>query len=192
MARRTRRSSRSLVKCNDIPRNVTWAEFSTWEPSFIDMARRNRSSGAQAHGIRYERKAQAYLTTFCAGSYVPSPWFRYCVHNHPHWHYCQPDGLIFDFNRNLITIVEIKLGHSLRAWRQIRNLYEPVVCHVFGKQWGYAACEVTSYHDPSVVFPERLHHITRFSSLQPGQFGLYIARERKLNEYVRHTRSKRR
>ena len=164
---------------SSVNRNVTWAEFSTWEPSF--GGKRSRSTGAQANGIRYERKVQRYLTALCSGHYVPAPWFRYCVHNHPHWHYCQPDGLLFDFNKNLITIVEIKLGHSFRAWKQIRTLYEPVVKRVFGPYWQYAACEVTTYHDPAITFPEPIYHISQLSSLQPGQFGLYLIRERNLN-----------
>ncbi len=187
MARRRQRQNRnyhSLVKYEPIP--VTWAELSPCEPEFLDR-RTPKPRGAKAHGLRYERKAQKWLMAACNGQYVPSPWFRYSVHHHPHWKYCQPDGLIFDFNRNLIVVVEIKLGHSHRAWRQIRNLYEPVTRHVFGPKWQYAACEVTSYHDPSVEFPERLHHITRFSSIQPGQFGLFILRERKLNEYARRS-----
>lgn len=179
------RREQSLVKYDLAPRNITWAEFSVWEPDFL--CKTQRHSSAQAHGIRYERKAQRFLHAANPHQYVPSPWFRYCTHNHPHWHYCQPDGLILDFNRNLIIVVEIKLGHSPRAWRQLRTLYEPVVRFVFGSKWQYAVCEVTSYHDPATVFPERLHHITRFSSLRSGQFGLYILRERKLNEHARRT-----
>ena len=171
--------------CPSVNRNVTWAEFSTWEPSF--EGKRSRSTGAQAHGIRYERKVQRYLTALCSGHYIPAPWFRYCTHNHPHWPYCQPDGLLFNYNRNLITIVEIKLGHSLQAWEQVRTLYGPVIDLVFGSRWRFAACEVTAHYDPAIEFPERLHHITRLSSLQPGQFGLYILRERKLNERARPT-----
>ncbi len=167
------------------PRNVTWADLSPWVPSFVCGRNSARSSAAQAHGIRYERKVQRFLTAKHPGIYKASLWFRYSVHNHSHWNYCQPDGLLFDFNRNLITIVEIKLGHSFRAWKQIRTLYEPVVRAVFGPYWQYAACEVTSYHDPAIKFPEPLHHITRFSSLQSGQFGLYLARERKLNASAR-------
>ena len=188
---RRRRNYHSLVKHNDgaplKTRNVTWAEFSTWEPSFEGKC--SWTSGAQAHGIRYERKVQRYLTAECNGHYVPAPWFRYCVHNHPHWHYCQPDGLLFDYNRNLITIVEIKLAHSLQAWWQVQNLYRPVISFVFGSRWSLAACEVTAHHDPATIFPICLHHITRLSLLQPEQFGLYILRERKLNEYARSTRS---
>ena len=170
---------------SSVNRNVTWAEFSTWEPSF--EGKRSRSTGAQANGIRYERKVQRYLTALCSGHYVPAPWFRYCTHNHPHWHYCQPDGLLFNYNRNLITIVEIKLGHSLQAWWQVQNLYRPVINFVFGSRWSLAACEVTARHDPAIAFPNSLQHITRLSALQPNLFGLYILRERKLNEHARST-----
>ena len=176
------RNSRCLVKHENVVQHLTWADLSPFEPSFVN--RNSRCRGAKAHGIRYERKVQRYLSSKHAG-YVPSPWFRYSLHGHSYWNYCQPDGLLFDYNRNLITIVEIKLGHSLRAWSQVRNLYEPVIRRVFGKAWGYAACEVTSYHDPAIVFPEHLHYITKFSSLQPMQFGLLILRERKLNGICR-------
>ncbi len=177
---RNSRNYHSLGSRERVPRNITWADLSPWAPSFTLCAHK-RSTAAQAHGNRYEKKVQRYLTEQYPGTYVPSTWFRYSVHNHPHWNYCQPDGLLFDFNRNLITIVEIKLGHSLRAWKQIRTLYEPVVRRVFGSYWQYAACEVTSYHDPAIKFPEPLHYTTRLSSLQSGQFGLYLIRERRLN-----------
>lgn len=171
---------RSLGSREHVPRNVTWADLSPWTPSFA-CAKGKRGSAAQAHGNRYEKKVQRYLTKHYPGTYIPSLWFRYSVHGHPHWNYCQPDGLLFDFNRNLITVVEIKLGHSLRAWKQIRTLYEPVVKRVFGPYWRYAACEVASYHDPAIVFPEPLHYITRLSFSRPGQFGLCLIKERKLN-----------
>lgn len=166
---------------------ITWADLSPWEPSFTLRTRR-RTSGAQARGLRYERKAQGYITEICQGRYAAAPWFRYKRNYHPHWRYCQPDGIIFDFNRNLITVVEIKISHASRAWTQMRTLYEPVVRYVFGKRWKYAVCEVTAWFDPSIEFPEPIRFISDFSTLQPGQLGVYILRERKLNEYARRTR----
>lgn len=180
-------TARKSVKHENVARHLTWADLSPFEPSFVNGSARCR--GAKAHGIRYEKKVQRHLSRQHAG-YVPRPWFRYSLHNHPHWNYCQPDGILFDYNRNLITIVEIKLGHSLRAWSQVRHLYEPVVRKVFGKAWNYAACEVASYHDPSILFPERLYYVTRFSSIQPGRFGLLLLKERKLND-TRSPRSRR-
>ncbi len=183
---KTSRNCHFLEKHKDVASGLTYADLFFGEPSFID--RQGQATGAQAHGIRYERKVQRHLSTLCAGSYVPAPWFRYSLYHHPHWKYCQPDGLIFDFNRSLIIIVEIKLSHTLTAWTQVRNLYEPVVRRIFGPDWQYAALEVVNTYDSSTWFPERLFYISRLSSLQRNQFGLLIVKERKLNERSRTPR----
>lgn len=162
--------------------HITKASLSSWTPFFA----KGRHTVAQALGVRYERKAQQFLFHFCKGSYTATPWFCYNLPDNSHWKYCQPDGLFFDFNRNLIVIVEIKRSHTRQAWFQLRNLYEPVVRCTFGSAWQYAVCEVTSFFNPTERFPEKLHFVSHFSALQPEQFGLFVLRERKLNEYVRN------
>lgn len=87
-------------------------------------------------------------------NYIPSPFFQYYEKWKPKW--CQPDGLYFDFTQLTITIVEVKLTHTVRAWWQCRHLYEPVISRAFGTAWNVKSLEVVKYIDYSEPFPEKL------------------------------------
>ena len=121
------------------------AEIATQNPPFsIPTPRR----GSRAAGARFERKVQSHLRESRPLSYRASPWIRF---NNSRW--CQPDGL--DVDNGLITIVEIKLQHTAAAWWQTRQLYEPLVRHIFGEEYTYAVLEIVKWLDPHLAFPER-------------------------------------
>jgi hypothetical protein len=82
-----------------------------------------------------------------------------------------------DILKGTVTIVEIKLKHTAHAWWQVRELYEPVVKHLFnnGKvHWAFAACEVVKWYDSDTVFPENLLLTPAIENIPPGHFGLHI------------------
>lgn len=154
-------------------RSIKWANHSLTIPEFAKKPVKNDTAARKA-GRRYEDKVQDYLLTRYSKQYVASPWLQFkdpTVPGFSSW--CQPDGWLIDMERGLITIVEIKLSHTAAAWWQIRHLYEPVTRFLFGKEWRYAACEVTRLHDPSVAFPETVTLTPDVSTLWSGAFGVH-------------------
>lgn len=94
--------------------------------------------------------------------------------------YCEPDGLLIAPDEALITIVEIKLRHTVEAWWKLLYVYRPAVCAAFrGAPWAVALCEVVRWYDPAEPFPEhKLCHTQGFPgemlALAPGDVGVQI------------------
>lgn len=108
--------------------------------------------GAKGNGLRYEARVQEHLSSLSEW-YLPGPWILYIVGGRPQW--CQPDGLHLDYQRGIITIIEIKLSHTADAARQLRGVYEPVVRRLFPRpMWGVKVVEITRWYDPDIAFPE--------------------------------------
>lgn len=121
-------------------------------PPFL---RRRRYTGRRAEGVRYEKKVQAYLLSTYAERYIDSPWLRF--YSNGKWRWCQPDAVMFDVPRGVITIIEIKYQHTADAWWQVKQLYYPVLKVLFPERlWSFEFCEVVKWYDPSVPFPERV------------------------------------
>jgi hypothetical protein len=155
---------------------IVSACFSNYAPPFIRPVVRR---GRRAEGMRYERKAQAYLDEAAKGKYIPSPWLRFAnkptrgVAKTVQW--CQPDGIIIDLFAGLITIVEIKLQHTSNAWFQTRQLYEPVLQAIFPRWlWSYSVIEVVCWMDPDVAFPERFSFIPDILEARAGGFHVHL------------------
>lgn len=149
----------------------------TSRPVFIPVPRGSRRS-AQGRGVRYERKAQNYLTEL-TDYYIQSPWFKFYSRGAARALYCCPDGLLVNPSRGVITIVEIKLKHTADAWWQVRNLYEPVVRHFFQTpafDWRYAFCEVVKFLDPSTTFPEDYSMVPDPDTIVPNRWGVHVWR----------------
>jgi hypothetical protein len=88
----------------------------------------------------------------------------------------QPDGLILDFIKSRITILEIKIKHTWAAYFTLRRLYEPVIRRVFGTAWKYAVCEVVRWYDGSLPWPEPQVITDDPASLLANDFGVHILR----------------
>lgn len=165
-------STRLCLPPNFFPAGeVTFAEIAPSPPKF---KKRSHSTQRQKEGLRYERRAQEYLRA-CSPSYISCPWLRF-IKSKGKPRYCQPDGLHFDFERGVITVVEIKSSHTALAWWQVRHLYGPVVQHLFGSDFTIRALEVVRRFDPSSSFPDE---IVRYSSpfctkVQEDFFGVHI------------------
>ena len=109
-------------------------------------------------------------------SYVPSPWFQFRSAGNPKAYWCQPDGLILNFPRSHITIIEVKLSHTSDAWWQTRKLYEPVVRFRFGTFWTYSIVEVVHWFNPDVAFPERFRFADKPDDVAVNAFAVHIWR----------------
>lgn len=154
---------------------VVEAEFCS-APAFTGG--RNPSALARK-GLRYERKIHEHFSAIFpprsgAPLYFPARWIRY-VTSDPRdtgWRYAEPDGLLLDFDRSLLTIVEAKLTHTQYAWWGLRRLYEPLLRKIFGSRWRVAVCEVCRYYDPGVPWPEPFTLIRDLRELSPNEFGV--------------------
>ena len=117
------------------------------------MKATTRLRGAKKKGVIYESLAQRHLQEVYGDAYIPSPWFKYFDAGEEKVKWCQPDGLLIDVKRGLITIVEIKLKHTANAWWQLQFKYFPVVKKVFGDLFSYPFVEVVQWYDTSNIFP---------------------------------------
>ena len=143
------------------------------------MFKRSRSTEAQAAGIRYERKAQAYLCTTFPHHYIAGPWFSYQRGDEAKRIWCQPDGLLIDIKVGYICLIEIKLRHTSDAWWQTRHLYLPVIKSLFGEEtWRYGIIEVVRWYDPDIQFPERYKLVPELNRVCPEKFGVHIWKPR--------------
>jgi len=133
---------------------VETARVSPFEPPFL---RTRRYTGKRAEGVRYEKKVQAYLMELYPDTYVPGPWLLFRAEGGTKWRWCQPDGILIDEVRGIITCIEVKYSHTSNAWWQVRQLYQPVLEHIFPPDlWKHQACEIVKWYDASVGFPEPL------------------------------------
>jgi len=124
--------------------------------------------------MRYERKVHRAFEQQYQGPiiYAPGMWIRYIDGSCRK--YAQPDGLLVDMRRRLITVIEIKLKHTILAYFWLRELYEPLIRYIFGQRWKYAVCEVVKWYDSSVKWPEPLRMTADPSMLIANEFGLHI------------------
>ena len=126
-------------------------------PSFATGVAKRGGRGKRAEGVRYESKVQEHLCDFYGDAYLPGPWLQFYD---PDQRICQPDGILFDFERGVITLIEIKLRHCTDAYWQLRKLYQPVLRGMFpASLWDIRCIEIVRWYDPCVVWPER--HIMR-------------------------------
>jgi len=152
---------------------VQWAKWAKGAPPFA--AKRQRRSGRRAQGVRYEKKVHEYLAAVYPDEYVASPWiyFQESGADRPRW--CQPDGLLFDLQKGIITIVEVKYQHTSDAWWQLTQLYRPVLEKIFPLTlWQMQCVEVVKWYDPATVFPERVALLEEPTERLKSGFGVHI------------------
>lgn len=133
---------------------VASARISPVAPGFLKERKR---SSAAARGVRYEKKAQAYLLSQFRDFYIPSPWLHFRELSAETFRWCQPDGILLDIARGVCCIVEVKYSHTVDAWWQTRKLYTPVLAKIFPETyWRFEVCEVVRWYNPDVLFPEEV------------------------------------
>jgi len=150
--------------------NVRWA-MPCHEPGWAaKLALSN--NGAFAAGQRYEARVHELLLVQFPVSYVRSPWFAFSGSGGAR--HCQPDGLLLDFRSGSVTIVEIKLYHTERAWWQLEQLYRPVISRAFGPQWRVATAEVCRFYDPSISIPALVRLHADLTKCREDEFNVHI------------------
>jgi hypothetical protein len=126
-------------------------------------------------GIRYEGKVQEHLHGLYGDLYVPSPWFKF-QRRDGIWNYAQPDGLLFDFHRGLVTIVEVKYSHTSEAYFQLIDKYVPLLRTFLPNKalWQIATCEVVNWFDKSIAYPCEIKLRKTVDLARPGEFAVHI------------------
>lgn len=166
---------------------IDFAMFATKSPSFIATSMSNLSkpflTKVQKSGLQYEKRAQAYLINLCKGGdkfiCLCNPWIMFRskrdVSNAAS--FCQPDCLVISKNSTQVIIVEIKLSHTADSWKQLRQLYEPVVRHLYPNS-KIALLEVCKWFDPHTNFPERYYYADNVLEAQNERLGVHIYKPR--------------
>jgi len=130
--------------------SVHWLEK---KPAYIARKRSKRTTGKKLAGLAYEKKVNKELGDRYGDTYVPGPWLSFTTESSNLLRYAQPDGLIVDLDTGRITICEIKLRHCVRAWWQLRQLYQPLVQHTF-PSYQVGVVEIFRWFDATERFPE--------------------------------------
>ena len=161
-----------------LPGEVTWSGLLPRPPQFAQSTRLPRNQ-ARKNGVKYERTAHEYLDQAFAGVYLPSPWFAFRVRGEGLPRYCQPDGLIFDWKRHTIIVVEIKYRHTGDAHGQVHDLYLPVLRHAFRNcGFSFRCCEMVRWYDPATPFPGPIAMVSDISLTPANKFGVFIWKKR--------------
>lgn len=164
---------------------VIWAQFAPEPPSFKSN---EKMKGKRHEGMLYEVKAQEYIQETVEEekisnkelSYLRSPWitFKSNGDTQNQLRFCQPDGVLIDLAKKHITMIEIKLQHTSDAWWQLRELYEPVLRHIY-QGFTFSAVEVVRWLDPHVAFPEIFHFAPSVLGVRKNSFGVHIFYQKK-------------
>ena len=88
-------------------------------PAFIKRARGRRVGGAKLAGLKYEKLVHREFAKQYDGKYWAGPWISFLAGRSAAYRTVQPDGLIIDIGAGLVTVVEIKLRHTKKAWWQL-------------------------------------------------------------------------
>lgn len=139
-------------------------------------------SRSVVEGLRYERAVLAHLDQVFDLALLVQPVLEYQLRGGRGWRLCVPDALVLSSPSAPITIIEVKLTHTLQMWKQARGLYAPVVSRAFptskGSQRGARSVkilEVCHQYDPLVRLPEPYEMVDCPLSFHTGggPFGIY-------------------
>lgn len=117
-------------------------------------------TAAQKAGLRYEAKAQDYLSKVLGGLYHVAPYLHFTDLSGSRT--VVPDGLYL--NDGEAIVFEIKISHMPDAWWQLRRLYQPVVERL-SYVHSVSVIEVVRSFDPSQAFPEEVKVIRGLDGL---------------------------
>jgi hypothetical protein len=158
--------------------SVVWSGLLAQPPAFARASRLPRNA-ARKLGVKYELQVQEYLDRAYPGQYVPSPWLAYRVSGESQTRYCQPDGLLFDWPRHSILVVEIKYQHTADAFEQVQGLYLPVLQNLFQRcGFQFRRCEIVKWYDPARYFPCPVAMVSDPLLTPANKFGVFIWKKR--------------
>lgn len=159
---------------------MAFASFAS-RPSFTN----NKVSltKVQKTGLRYEKRAQTYVNSLCdlAGKYrcLCNPWIMYSCRGDPDGsvNFCQPDIVLVDSNDSRVVICEVKLSHTADSWKQLRQLYEPVLRHIYPRAT-ISLVEICKWFDPHTQFPETFYYEENPLNAVAEKFAIHIYKPR--------------
>jgi hypothetical protein len=150
-----------------VPRFVKWrSSGATGSQGLTD---------AQKAGLRYEAKAQDFLSGALHSWYHVAPYLHFDDAGLSRT--LVPDGILFDHDGTAM-IFEIKSQHMPEAWWQLRKLYEPVVRELSFVN-ATSCIEVTKSYDPSMGFPEEVlvcHSLSELVAAPAHCFKVFVWR----------------
>jgi len=89
--------------------------------------------------------------------------------------FAQPDALLFDFEKGLITICEMKYQHTRDAYWQMVGRYLPIIQAMFDPTlWQFATVEIVKWYDCAVRYPAEVMLRDAIDKVKPGEFGVHI------------------
>ena len=132
---------------------------------------------AQKAGLRYERKALKHLAALHPNFLEHLPFIFISEGARKT---AIPDGICFAKSLDHLTIIEIKLKHSVEAWQQLNLLYLPVVKRAFPNH-KIKLLEVVRWFEPNLVLPDKTMQVIdvgmHFES-NDFDYGIYIWSDR--------------
>ena len=129
--------------------SVERAFFCQSEPCWL---RKRRYNAIQRAGKRYEAKVLQKLVGLYGDWLLPSPWITF--YQGGRWQWIQPDALIVRPDLGLIGVVEVKLSHVAKAWKQMWEQYVPVLKVMFPSPlWSIRCTEICKVFNPMVRMP---------------------------------------
>lgn len=154
------RNARELIEAK-----AAWREY--------DYAKRFPlpKKGAKAEGIRFEKQIVKSLEEKYPGFISALP-FIFSTPYNPR-SVCIPDGLLVD--KDEVVVVEIKLRHTMDAWFQLRQLYEPVIKKALRRE-RIRLVEVCKWYVPETKFPEKYEPVQTMEEFLGSreEFGVVI------------------
>lgn len=130
---------------------------------------RRRPSAAQAAGLRYEKKAKAFLSSQFA-EFVDGPWFSYRRLRDHTKRFCQPDGFVAQ--EETLILFEIKLRWTAETASQLL-LYREVL-RAAALHSAFRMVCITRAFDPSIKGETRttfIHELCPASRTSPNGEG---------------------
>lgn len=104
--------------------------------------------------------------------------------------FCQPDCIIETTDK--IILIEIKLAHVGDSWKQLRQLYEPVLRAIYPANKEFAFLEIVKWFDPYIPYPETFYYCESIMDAVVDRIGMHIfkprGRRREANLDARYTR----
>jgi hypothetical protein len=145
--------------------DLKWAKFVEGPPPLIAKAQASikKLSKVQRDGLKFEDEVAMMLSNyFNENSTKHGPWIQY--EDSSGVRHAQPDVLIE--LENYIWIIECKRTARLKAERQLRELYVPLIEHIVNKP--IRLLQVCKYLKPSYCKEDRLIFNDMHDALQDG------------------------
>lgn len=139
-----------------------------WSGQYRPIPTRPSRASARA-GLRYERLVLGGLAAAFPGTFISHLPFSFQASKHG---WAIPDGLLFDFDRKAVLLLEVKLSHSGDAWYQLNKFYLPIVKEAL-KCFRVVPVEICKSYDPWIVLPNPVVLLPRLEEAFEAREGFH-------------------